>query len=457
MTLNMSRMSHASKKEIIECSEHKCERSHEYASLANPIGSLYTKLCNRHSIPPDLNITRSLKERAFNMNVDTFDKRNLLSLNKVFKELACVDQLRLYSTVFENKSLNRTASRGKPASDSIISAEPKLLARVCVGVKHHLRLNSCLRELMLAELNLSPACWSVLAKGLEEAKNLKILRLNSCRVNAPTIEKLAPALSRMNSLNTLDLAGNQLSSPAGYWLGRIISAHNNYRDMEMWASNLRGAEEVVLTGLDEVVLADCHIGDKVWQEILVFLTNDSWLSCIDLRNSTFSKEVMRETVELLSSNHTLLVLDLRGMPHSDLREQIYESCARNISECLLEEKTDLWFDRIKEVLSDEPDSIFKSKFLFVSRDSRDSSLNRTSKSLNSSKAKSLDLSRSNISTKVTATPKTPQAPVRANHSIKRTKTLNSCTCCVSCTRNKADLMRQVNELMQENMLLKARL
>lgn len=392
------------------------------------------------------------------MCLDTFDKRNLLALNKVFGELSCVDQLRLYSCAFENRTLNRTAARGKPTSDCVISSEPKLMSRVCIGVKLHLQANTCLRELMFADLTLSPACWTVLAKGLQSAKNLTTLRLNCCKLTSsskfhPGIEKLSPVLSQLTSLTTLDLAGNPLTSPSGYWIGRVISAHNNYRDMEMWATNLRGAEEVVLTGLDEVVLADCNITDKVWLEVIQFLTNDSWLSCIDLRNCSLSKEVLNETLALMETNHTLMVLDLRGMSHHPVRDRIYELCARNISESLPDDKTEMWYSRFRDVLVDGQTSIFKSQFLIVPKETR-GSVNWGSRSLNSTKVKSLDLSRSNISTTVTATPKTPKAPIRASHSLKRVQRQSTCTCCPDCSSTKAELHKQVDALTRANAKLK---
>jgi hypothetical protein len=120
------------------------------------------------------------------MCVDTFDKRNLQSLNKVLKELSCVDQLRLFSVSFEFKSLNKASSRGKPTADTLISCEPKLTGRLILGVKMHLEANMCLRELMLVDLTLGTSSWASLAKGLQSALSLKVLRLNCCKLTPPS-------------------------------------------------------------------------------------------------------------------------------------------------------------------------------------------------------------------------------------------------------------------------------
>lgn len=218
--------------------------------------------------------------------------------------------------------------------------------------------------------------------------------------------------------------------------------------MQMWASNLRGAEDVVMTGLVEVVLADCKLADKVWQEIMLFLTNDSWLNCIDMRNSLLSEDVLRETVDMMTGNHSLLVLDLRGLPRSNLREKVYECCARNISESLPDPKTEEWYARFKEVLLDAQDNCYQTQFLLVPKETRDS-LSRGSRSFNSTKGKSLDFTRSNLSTKVSSTPKTPKRPVRASHSLRRV-TRGDCTCCEQCSKEKTDLRRKVEALQLEN-------
>lgn len=86
----------------------------------------------------------------------------------------------------------------------------------------------------------------------------------------------------------MDLSNNSLKNKCGFHLARIISNHGEVKDETVWAYALRNetpsANELV-TGLEELYLANNNITDKAIFKLIKALYNDIYLKMIDFRRN----------------------------------------------------------------------------------------------------------------------------------------------------------------------------
>jgi hypothetical protein len=210
-----------------------------------------------------------------------------------------------------------------------ISRNPTFTKKLFLGISKNISINSALCEIRIIGLKIMLDCWELLAKGLMHKTPLTYLALNYCKLDDAALEVLTPALRRQDMLRKLDLSHNDLSSKAGYSLGRIISRHGERRDEEVWAYGLRGELPDVLQGLEELCVANNKLDDRAISDLCGFLFHDVWLHVLDLRRNSLSAAGLLEVANLLSTNSSLLVLDFRDNTSSQYAEYMVDRMHHN--------------------------------------------------------------------------------------------------------------------------------
>eukprot|EP01062_Namystynia_karyoxenos_P039483 TRINITY_DN28688_c0_g2_i5.p1 TRINITY_DN28688_c0_g2~~TRINITY_DN28688_c0_g2_i5.p1 ORF type:complete len:896 (+),score=287.84 TRINITY_DN28688_c0_g2_i5:120-2807(+) len=160
-----------------------------------------------------------------------------------------------------------------------------------------------------------PAC-SHLAQGLRRASGLRQLSLKDSRMADAGFICLPPALRELPLLETLCLAGCQLSDRSAAGLASIIRGHQARRDREAWQAGLRDGGRPgcsrALHGLCHLDLADNYLGAGACRELCQVLHHDCYLRTLHLQRNRVPAAGARYLERLLRVNLTLEFVDLGG-------------------------------------------------------------------------------------------------------------------------------------------------
>ena len=163
---------------------------------------------------------------------------------------------------------------------------------------------------------------------------------------------LLESLCALPKLRTMNLHKNDLKSPAGHYIARVISFHGQRRDREVWAGTLRGEERKGgVGGLAELGLAESGLDDKSGEEILHALGTDVWLQSIDLHSNPLTLPVLQDFLRLFHSNPSLRVLDLRHIPPaSPLLPSLLKRMKRKMKKVKADPDSQFLFLKYQEIL-----------------------------------------------------------------------------------------------------------
>jgi len=312
---------------------------------------IYKTVSSKLHIKPSPKILQNLKHYHIKTSLDSLEERDIKTLCASLPKLQLLIRFHIWGKEFENVALNPNSKRAlsvpggtvpPPASKKIkadhakrkykfpnpnnksateIHSDPGTVCfsrntqftyKVMKALSSNLSSNKCLSELKLVGLKVSKESWSLFGTGLKGNSPIEYLAITYCKLKDQELELFAPSLMHHQTLRKLDLSNNQLSSNCGFDLSRIINKHSERKDLLIWAEALRGKPQTIpQSGLQELCLTNNHICDKTVLDLCGALYHDTWLRTLDLRRNKVSKEGLQELSNLLHTNHTLILLDVR--------------------------------------------------------------------------------------------------------------------------------------------------
>lgn len=127
-------------------------------------------------------------------------------------------------------------------------------------------------------------------------------------------EILSPAFASNRTIETLDLSYNYMGDKCSSYLSKLIANQSERRDNCVWLHGLWGEIPEVYelqSGLQNIILRYNSLNDFVACEISWVLLYDTYLKSLDLRNNVINEKGMKEFVNVLKTNSTILNLDVR--------------------------------------------------------------------------------------------------------------------------------------------------
>ena len=178
----------------------------------------------------------------------------------------------------------------------------KLLRLDCIGVQIH------------------PQSYKLLAKGLKNVDSITSINLSSTGLGDAGLAALSGVLSHRPHLNSLNLAGCNLTDGAHRDLASIIRVHGVRKDEKCWTTSLRGREpKVGGDGLQLLNVAHNQLGDGTVEALCEALMHDKWILGLNMSHNLIGPKSFVRFVDLLRINSSLLILKLDHSANADVR------------------------------------------------------------------------------------------------------------------------------------------
>ncbi|XP_068167885.1 centrosomal protein of 78 kDa isoform X2 [Antennarius striatus] len=193
--------------------------------------------------------------------------------------------------------------------------------KLCKALKECLTVSPTLKSLQLTGLPLRERDLITLTKGLARAVCLEHLSLANCPISDEGLEIICQSVRYSTSIRTVDFTGCNLTWRGAEYMAMIIKYQAMQRHGTAWAESLRyqRPEFEGMGGLRRLTLC-CNtlIGDRGAAALAHELTEDLWVKAVDLQRCGLSSEGARHLLEVLKTNSTLYVLDIRNNPLVDM-------------------------------------------------------------------------------------------------------------------------------------------
>nr|XP_015222060.1 PREDICTED: centrosomal protein of 78 kDa [Lepisosteus oculatus] len=192
--------------------------------------------------------------------------------------------------------------------------------RLCKSVRDCLSVSHALKSLELQGLPLRERDLVVLTKGLAKTVSLENLSLAYCPIADEGLEVICQSVKNSSTIKTVNFTGCNLTWRGAEHMANIIKHQATRRHSEAWAESLRYRRPDLdcMAGLRRISMC-CNtlIGDRGSAAFADALGEDLWLKALDLQKCGISNAGAKALLDMLHSNSTLVVLDLRKNPLVD--------------------------------------------------------------------------------------------------------------------------------------------
>ncbi|XP_077378949.1 centrosomal protein of 78 kDa isoform X2 [Festucalex cinctus] len=192
--------------------------------------------------------------------------------------------------------------------------------RLCKALKECLSNSPNLKTLKLNGLLLRERDLVNLTKGVAKSVSLEVLSLANCPVADNGLEVICQSVKYSTRIKEIDFTGCNLTWRGAEHLANIIQHQGMQRHGSAWAQSLRYQQPKYerMGGLRRLTL-NCNtlIGDLGAARLARELAEDLWLKAVDLQKCGLSNRGACHLLEVLKTNSTLCVLDVRNNPLVD--------------------------------------------------------------------------------------------------------------------------------------------
>ncbi|KAJ8413940.1 hypothetical protein AAFF_G00065380 [Aldrovandia affinis] len=286
---------------------------------AADFGAYYEYACAAQDMIPISAVKANLSHGVLDFNGDRIrlaDWTPILNSLAINKQLHHVAIRSCYQFGLGEPERYRVSNRKKiPAFRS-----KDMTFRLCKAVRDCLSNSPCLRTLRLHGLPLRERDLIALTKGLLKSSSLETLSLAYCPIADEGLQTICQSVKYSTSIKTVDFTGCNLTWQGAEHLANIVKHQATRRRSDVWAESLRYRKPDLehMGGIRRITL-NCNtlIGDCGAAALAQELTEDLWVKAVDLQKCGLSNEGAQVLLEALSSNSTIVVLDLRRNPLVD--------------------------------------------------------------------------------------------------------------------------------------------
>lgn len=286
---------------------------------AQDFEGFYDHVCAAQGSAPVRAVKASLSRGMLDFNPDHIslaDWTPILSALAINKHLQHVSIKSCYLTSTGAQSSYKAHNKKKTP----VIHSKNMTLQLCKAVQKCLCESSSLKTLHLHGLPLRERDLTALTKGLSKSVSLEHLSLAHCPIADQGLEVICQSVKYSSTIKTVDFTSCNITWQGAEHMANIIKHQAMRRHSTAWVETLRyrRAEFEAMSGLRRVTLNDnILIGDRGVMALARELTEDLWVKAVDLQRCGISNEGAQVLEQMLQSNSTLCVLDIRRNPLID--------------------------------------------------------------------------------------------------------------------------------------------
>lgn len=279
----------------------------------------YDHLCAAQGSAPVRALKACLSRGVLEFNPDQLSLADwtpvlsALAINKHLQQVS-IKSCHLLSTGAQNAY----RAHNKKKTPAIHSKTVSL--QLCKAVQKCLCESSSLKTLQLHALPLRERDLTALTKGLAKSASLEHLSLAHCPIGDQGLEVICQSVKYSSTIKGVDFTSCNITWQGAEHMANIIKHQAMRRHSTAWVETLRyrRAEFEAMNGLRRITLNDnILIGDRGVSALARELTEDLWVKAVDLQRCGISNDGAQVLEQMLQSNSTLCVLDIRRNPLID--------------------------------------------------------------------------------------------------------------------------------------------
>ncbi|CAH1635390.1 unnamed protein product [Spodoptera littoralis] len=279
----------------------------------------YVKCCKLQNLTPLTNVIPSGNGKVLDFCVDRIKYADWppilnalscdLSLHSV--SIKCRQQVK---TVLEHIDCERLA---KTVNKRSVILTNFMLSNLVEATAQLLSNTTLLTTLLLEGLPLRIPYLNPLCEALLANSSLQHLHLQRCLIGDAGCLAVCKSIRCLPNILTLDLSGCDLTPLGAGYIAELVKYQKIHRYSENWSHTLRYRlpELDAMAGLRRITLcANPQLGDVGVCKLLDVLADDLWIKALDVQNCGISENTSAAIQQMMTSNKTLVVLDIRNNP-----------------------------------------------------------------------------------------------------------------------------------------------
>ncbi|XP_078577167.1 centrosomal protein of 78 kDa-like [Branchiostoma floridae x Branchiostoma japonicum] len=287
---------------------------------AYDFGTYYDNLCALQNTVPLPAVKAHLSDGVLDLNSDRLrgpDFVPLLNTLRINKSLSFVAFRSYYQPLPSDTPVGRRhlfKKRAPPVRTKDMTLRISKALRECLTVTPSL---TCVE---VTNLPLRNRDLEHLAKGISKNTTLTHLSLEYCRIGDDGLEVVCQAVKNSATITSVNFTGCGLTSRGADTLAKIIKHQAMKRHNEAWQDSLRYRRPDLdrMTGIRRITMNSNPMMDDLGAMALAeALKDDLWVKALDLQQCGISTEGAKALYDVLRTNTTIVVLDLRRNPLID--------------------------------------------------------------------------------------------------------------------------------------------
>ncbi|CAH0396989.1 unnamed protein product [Chilo suppressalis] len=277
----------------------------------------YLKCCKLQNLTPLNNVIPSGNGKVLDFCVDRIKYADWppilnalscdLSLHSV--SIKCRQQVK---TVLEQIDCERLA---KTVNKRAVILTNFMLTNLVEAIAQLLANTTLLTSLLLDGLPLRIPYLNPLYEALLTNGSLQHLYLPHTLINDAGCLAVCKAVRCLPNILTLDLSGCELTSLGAGHIADLVKYQKIHRYSENWIHTLRYRmpELDTMAGLRRITLCgNPQLGDQGAAKLYDVLADDLWIKAVDLQNCGLTEQSADVALQMMNSNTTLVILDMRN-------------------------------------------------------------------------------------------------------------------------------------------------
>ncbi|KAJ8725233.1 hypothetical protein PYW07_016191 [Mythimna separata] len=277
----------------------------------------YVKCCKLQNLTPLTNVLPSGNGKVVDFCVDRIKYADWppilnalscdLSLHSV--SIKCRQQIK---TVLEHIDCERLA---KTVNKRCVVLTNFMLSNLVEATAQLLSNTTLLTTLLLEGLPLRIPYLNPLTEAIMVNNSLQHLHLQRCLIGDAGCLAICKAIKSLPNILTLDLSGCELTPQGAGYIADLVKFQKIQRYSENWTHTLRYRlpDLDTMAGLRRITIcANPQLGDEGVGKLLDVLSDDLWIKALDVQNCSITETSAAAIQQMLTSNKTIVVIDLRN-------------------------------------------------------------------------------------------------------------------------------------------------
>ncbi|CAH1251346.1 CEP78 [Branchiostoma lanceolatum] len=287
---------------------------------AYDFGTYYDNLCALQNTVPLPAVKAHLSDGVLDLNSDRLrgpDFVPLLNTLRINKSLSFVAFRSYYQPLPSDTPVGKRylfKKRAPPVRTK------DMTLRICKALRECLTVTPSLTCVEVTNLPLRNRDLENLAKGIAKNTTMTHLSLEYCRIGDDGLEVVCQAVKNSATITSVNFTGCGLTARGADTLAKIIKHQAMKRHNEAWQDSLRYRRPDLdrMTGIRRITMNSNPMMDDLGAMALAeALKDDLWVKALDLQQCGISTEGAKALYDVLRTNTTIVVLDLRRNPLID--------------------------------------------------------------------------------------------------------------------------------------------